>query len=225
MKPSAFLKYMQEIACLHSQLYGYGINDIEKNNIVWIIFCWNLNINYKPHWNEKIKIKTWLGKMDKLYCYRDFEVQNESGEVIAKAESQWIMFNIAQRKIEILNDSYQNKFPKVKREGYDNIIKKVRFDISKVDKGKCKKINYTVLKRDIDTNYHMNNTNYLDIASEKIADEIYSNLEKIEIHYKTECKYGDKIKFIYENKEDKILVYVVSQDESKVHTVIIFYMK
>ena len=64
----------------------------------------------------------------------------------------------------------------------------------------------------------MNNVIYLDLALEGLEDKVIDRISSIEIHYKTECKYGDKVTFMKDN-ENK--VYVLDENKEKLHTVVI----
>ena len=77
----AFLGFMEEIASLHSSTVGYGINEIEKNKVAWILIDWKLKVIDRPKYKEILNIKTWARDSTKLYSYRDFEVYNEKRRI------------------------------------------------------------------------------------------------------------------------------------------------
>ena len=219
MKLSAFLKYMQEVGALHSKSYGYGANNEPITHKAWIVLCWKIDILARPNWNEKIKVKTWLGKMDKIYYYRDFELYDSKGNIIAKAVSQWVMIDTQSKKIQKIDEKYLNEFVQVNVEGYDNTVKKIN---SKFESEKLKPLyECNIQKRDVDTNYHMNNIVYLDLAQEGLDDETCDNVEYIEIHYKTECKYNDKIMFMEEEVNDGKKIYILDENKENIHAVIL----
>ena len=67
MKLSTYLKFMQEIGALHSKVYGYCLDTEPITHKAWVVIAWNVDILDKPSWNEKIIVKTWIGKIDKIY--------------------------------------------------------------------------------------------------------------------------------------------------------------
>lgn len=215
MKLSTYLKFMQEIGALHSKVYGYCLDTEPITHKAWVVIAWNVDILDKPSWNEKIIVKTWIGKIDKIYFYRYFEMTNEKGEVVAKAKSQWIMIDTCTKKIQKITSELLSEFPKVHMDGYSDGISKVNL---KFDKEKLEKIyECSVQKRDVDTNNHMNNIIYLDLALEGLDDTFCDNIKNVEIHYKTECKLGEKIVFM-KNEENN--VYILDENEEKVHTLV-----
>jgi len=116
-------------------------------------------------------------------------------------------------------ESYAGEFPIVVREDYDNNIKKIN---SRIKTDNLTQIyEYTVEKRDVDKNNHMNNIVYLDLALEGIDDEFVDNISNIEIHYKTECKYNDNIVFANEVVDGENRVYILDENKEKLHTLVI----
>ena len=216
MRLSSYLNFMQEIGAFHSAEFGYGINDEPKTHKAWIVTAWDLKIFRRPKWNEKIFMRSWIGKIDKLYHYRDYEVLDSENNVIAKAVAQWVMVDTITKKIQIADKNMIEKFPVVTREDFDNVIPKVstKINIEELEKiYECK-----VQKRDVDTNNHMNNIIYLDLALEGLDDEYIDNVSEIQIYYKAECKYEDEIVFM-KDKDNK--VYILEKNKEKLHTVVV----
>lgn len=212
MKLSTYLKFMQEAGALHSKEYGYSLDTQDITHKAWVVIAWEFDILKRPRWNEKVNVKTWIGKTDKIYFYRYFEITDKENQVIAKAKSQWIMVDTHTKKIQKITNELLSEFTEVKVEGYDEIISKVNF---KIDKEKLTKIyEYVVQKRDVDTNSHMNNVIYLDLALEGLDDTFCNNVSNVGIHYKTECKLGNKVIFM---KDEKNTVYVLDENGEKVH--------
>jgi len=216
MRFSTYLNFMQEIGGLHSEEFGYSLKDEPITHKAWIVIAWKLEIYRRPAWNEKVLVRSFIGKIDKLYHYRDYEILDNTGTIIAKGVAQWVMVDTITKKIQIADAKLISEFPIVEDESFDNIIKKVNTRIN-VDEMK-EVFEYKIQKRDVDTNNHMNNIVYLDLALECLDDEYIDNISSIEIHYKTECKYGDKVTFMKDN-ENK--VYVLDGNKEKLHTVVI----
>jgi len=215
MRLSSYLNLMQEIGALHSAEFGYSLKDEPVTHKAWIVISWDLDIFRRPAWNEKIKVISWIGKIDKIYHYRDYEMVDSEGNIVAKGIAKWVMVDTVTKRIQKMDENYIKEFPVVERDGYNNNIDKIN---SKVDVNNLKTIyEYKVEKRDVDTNNHMNNIIYLDLALEGLGDEIIDNVSKIQIHYKTECKYNEEIVFM--QGEDG--VYVFDKNKEKLHTQVI----
>lgn len=216
MRYSSYLNLLQEVGGLHASMLGHGLSEEIKTKKAWIVIAWNLEVFKRPSWNEKIKVRTWIGKIDKIYHYRDYEILDESNEIVAKAVAKWVMLDGISKKIVKSDETYAGKFPIVIKEDYDNNIDKVN---SRINVDELTPIyEYKVQKRDGDKNNHMNNIVYLDLALEGLDEEFADSITNIEIHYKTECKCNDEIVFMKDN-ENK--VYVLDKNKEKLHTVVI----
>lgn len=219
MRYSSYLNVMQEIGGYHASELGHGLNEEIKTGKAWIVIAWKLEIFKRPSWNEKIKIRTWIGKIDKIYHYRDYEILDSNNDVVAKGVAKWVMLDIANKRIVKTSDSNAGEFPVMEIEGYDNDIKNIN---SKVNVDNLNDIyEYVVERRDVDKNNHMNNVIYLDLALEGLDEGFVNNISNIEIHYKTECKYGDKIMFANEVNDSENKIYILDESKEKLHSLVI----
>lgn len=219
MRFSSYLNVMQEIGGLHASLIGHGLNEEIQTGKAWIVISWKLEIFKRPSWNEKIKVRTWIGKIDKIYHYRDYEILDSNNEVVAKGVAKWVMLDIVTKRIVKSSESYAEEFPVAEIDGYDNDIKNIN---AKVNVDSLNQIyEYIVERRDVDKNNHMNNVVYLDLALEGLDEDFVNNISNIEIHYKTECKYDEKIVFANETIDQENKIYIVDENKEKLHTLVI----
>ena len=177
MRFSSYLNVMQEIGGLHASLIGHGLNEEIQTGKAWIVISWKLEIFKRPSWNEKIKVRTWIGKIDKIYHYRDYEILDSNNEVVAKGVAKWVMLDIVTKRIVKSSESYAEEFPVVEIDGYDNDIKNIN---AKVNVDSLNQIyEYIVERRDVDKNNHMNNVVYLDLALEGLDEDFVNNISNI----------------------------------------------
>lgn len=164
-------------------------------------------------------IKTWIRSENPLFFYRDFEILDESNNLVAKASSKWVLFDVNKKSI--------TKIPKETKEKYTYIDK---FVFQKKWNEKLKEpqdskfiMNYTVQRRDIDTNNHVNNLYYLDYAIEALSEEIYSKIKfsNVEIMYKHEAKLGDTLSlFLAKCENNEYVVTIKDEKCKKIHSIV-----
>ncbi len=204
----ALLAIMQDIACLHSASVGYGILEIEAKKRAWMLLDWKMEVIKRPKYNDDIKVETWSRKVERLYAYRDFQLKDKEGNIIAIGTSRWIFVDTERRRPVRLTadiaDLYESETDK-------NVFTEEMEDI------KCgdylfKKV-YCVQRRDIDINQHMNNLSYLDMAYEILPEDIYNTkvFNNIRIVYKKEILYGEKVECYYEEQNNKHIITAKSQ--------------
>ena len=215
----AILSYLEDIGGIHSNQAGYGIFEIEKTHLSWILLGWRLQVIRRPKYAEKIKIKTWSKGVVKLYTYREFEIYDEQGNLIVKASSKWVLLDIEKGKIVRIEPELMAKYdPEVNKE----VFGKEEFDKIKEPDQYQFETEYTVRRADIDVNNHMHNLNYIELANEALPEYVYRGalFNDVRITYKKEIKLGDTVKCKYAFREDKHVVVVKKQDESVLHAII-----
>lgn len=84
---------------------------------------------------------------------------------------------------------------------------------------------YTVQKRDIDTNHHVNNLIYLDLAYEVLPDDIFFNTDfkNVEIMYKHEAKLGETLNLFYAEINNSTFITIKNNESDKLHCIIKLY--
>ena len=216
----ALLKYLENIGADHSSKAGYGILDMERTKVSWILLDWKVRIIKREKYSKILKINTWSRGSKRIYSYRDFEVFDEKNNKIAIATSRWALINIDTGKIERISEDITEKYyPESKFVFEEEEIEKQK-EPEKFDSS----INYTVKRADIDINKHMHNLNYLDLAYEALPQEIYEKCEfnNIRITYKKEIKLGETVKcnYTFNENDNKHIVTITDKDNTKTHAII-----
>lgn len=215
------LRLMQEVAGIHSGLLGYGVNDIDRTELAWIILNWKLKVFFRPKTNTKLVVKTWTRCKNPLYSYRDFEIYDESNKLIAIATSKWILFNVNKKCISKITKDVEEKYINIDKHVFDeNFNEKL-----KEPENSDFMLDYTVQRRDIDTNHHVNNLCYLDYAYEALPIEIFKNydFQNVEIIYKNETKLGDTLSLYYScTNSDEHFITIKHKENSKIAAIVKF---
>lgn len=206
---------------MHSNEVGYGLNDIEKTGLTWILLNWKVRVLKRPIYGEKIFIKTWARNSEKFYTYRDFEVLDMNNNTLAIATTKWLLLDAKTMEIKKISEELISKYHPENTSVFEGEV-----EIGKiaVPKEYFSLLTYKVQRKDIDINNHMHNVYYLDLAYETLPDDIYYNYEfnNFEIMYKKEIKLGETVKCFYSNIEDIHYVIIKSEDEKTLHSVIKF---
>lgn len=215
---TALLSYLEDIACIHSDMVGYGLSDIEKSKKTWILLSWKVNVLKRPKFSDNLKIKTWSRLINKFYAYRDFEVYDTENNLIAIATSKWIFIDIENGKIIKISEEVANAYSQENKSVFEEK------DLEKLQEPESfiKKIDYKITKNMIDINCHLHNTYYMDLAKEVLPDEIsFSNeVNKFQIMYVHEIKLGEIVKVMYSKVDNFYYIVIKNQEENTVHAII-----
>lgn len=214
----ALLGMFEDVGALHSDSIGCGVANIEDTGLSWVILHWKVKVYRRPKYGEKIGINTWVAGMKKLYIYRQYEVLDEKGEVVAVANSQWVLTEMAKGVV---------KIPKWVTDGY-GIYERTVFDTYPMSKLKAPEdktpleTRFKVGCSRIDFNGHMNNLQFLDVAADAISLDKFKKIEKddFQIMYKKQSLYGENLRCKY-YPEEKIFA-IKDEDDKHLHAILEF---
>lgn len=215
----ALLAIMQDVSALHSASIGYGVLEIETKKRAWMLLDWKMKVIKRPKYNDEIKAETWSRKVERLYAYRDFQLKDKDGNIIAIGTSRWILVDTDRRRPVRLTadiaDLYESETDK---SVFPEEIKDIEYEEDYIFKKE-----YYIQRRDIDINEHMHNLSYLDMAYEILPNDIYKNkiFDNVRIVYKKEIVYGEKVECYYAHHDDKYIVTAKGKD--RINAVIELY--
>lgn len=190
---TSLMDYFGDVAMEQTQKTGLGLDYLLENNMAWVLYKWDIDIYRYPEYGEKITIRTIPNSFRKFYAYRRYEVYNESGDIIAKANSVWFLINIEKRRPMRIPESMYNAYGIDKTMDDELVIEKLKEPVRKdFEKEFC--IRYS----DIDTNKHVNNVKYVAWSLETVPLEVVVNntLVNVKVTYEKETTYGEEIKAI-----------------------------
>ena len=221
IKNISILKILENIGGYHSDIAGYGSNDIATNKLTWILLDWKLKVLNRPKYGQTLDVHTWARVGNRFFTYRDFEIYDENGTLCAIATSKWTLINIEEGKMERITEEVIEKYKTEEKEVFPG----EKLDKLQMPEEFLSSINYTVKRKDIDINKHMHNLNYLDLAYEALPEEVYNlrPFDNVRIMYKKEIKYGDTVECKYTREDDKYVVVISSQDNKQLHSIIELY--
>lgn len=223
---SGFISMFEEAGCVHSDIAGYGVNQMNSTNVSWVLLHWKVKIFKRPIYNETVNIKTWSRNSNKVVTYRDFEMYDKNGNLLAIATTKWTLVSTDSGSITKITPEIIDRYTP---EDSSNVFGEI--DIPKLKEpieleqnmgNISPNYTFTVQRRDIDMNRHMHNLYYLDYALEALPQEIYENLNcnEFEIMYKNGAKLGNNINCFYYEQDDSYYVIMKSAENNKLHAII-----
>ena len=215
------LSILEDVACSHSDIAGFGINDIEKTHLTWVLLSWKVKVFKRVKYGTTVNVRTWAKKAKRFSTTRDFEMLDKNGNVICIATTKWTLVDIKKETITVITDEIINKyFPEDRSMFSEN-------DIAKLIEPKeySSEYIYKTQRRDIDINKHMHNLNYLYLAYEALPEDVYNSPEcdNVEIMYKTSIRLGDTVKCMYSKIDDSHYVTIRSLDGKQLHAIVKLY--
>jgi len=181
------VNYFQDCSFFQSESINRGITYIEKEKKGWVLSSWQIVICERPMFMTDVKVSTWATKFKGLYGTRNYTLTSkEEKTCFAYANSIWVYMD------------FQHGHPlKVSEEearayGIDTPLEML-YEPRKIalpgDSFDAPKI--PVRKSQIDTNHHVNNSQYIAMALESIG--MSGFMGQIRVEYKKSAKFGDVI--------------------------------
>lgn len=217
------LHILQEAAAIASDEVGYGIKDIERTGVHWILSGWRVELVERPAWRAPLTVRTWPRAFDGFLSDRDFLVY--SGDtLVARATSKWFLVNVSTGRIARITPEVQSAY-------LDQMDGQSVFDTPIPSNGKspaeaAATFSSTVGRRDIDTNHHVNNIHYLDYAMEALPEEVFRRLPAtLEIVFRRQLLLDSPFRCLYSMTEDgKHQVEIQSGEELRpVHNAFVWF--
>lgn len=217
LKPTSLANYFQEIGGEHSNSVGFGLYDSPRIGLAWVLLGWSIKINRLPKWNDDVRVITWHKETDNgLFFYRDFEAY-VGEELIAVASSKWVACDIHTGSISKISETTVSDFQTETKTALECDFKKIK-EPENVDST----FKYTVLRHDLDTNNHMNNAKYINLAFEAIPESIYGKpVSYIEVMYRNSTTLGEEVVCRYSKvSETEHIVTIKDKSLEKLHAIV-----
>lgn len=185
--PVTILNFLEETAIAHSEALGLGVQTLLDKGLCWILNRWSLVMDSYPALNEHITIETWPSHFEKFYATRQFLIKDTGGNIIGRAVALWILLNFEKRRPARITEDIWSKYGFNPEEAISSPFSALDTDFESY----CS-VDFNVMRSDIDTNNHVNNSRYVDWALEAIPQEVFDSsiLHILEVEYKKELGYG-----------------------------------
>lgn len=205
LKPYSLLNFLQDIASKSAEELGFGYSFISKRNLAWFLIKYRMEFVDYPVNIMDLTLKTTPRGFNRLFAYRDFELFNNE-KLIGKVFSVWSIVDIESRTPMLVSNVFaENGLMKPYEKSEDDLS---FVKIKPISNPQFKK-EFQVRYNDLDVNQHANNGNYIVWAFEPLEFEFKANrkIKTLDVVFKKESKFGDKIISEVEFLDDKTTVH------------------
>lgn len=182
----ALVNYFQDCSTFHSEAVGLGMERLRQEKKAWMLSYWQIIVRRYPELGEKITTGTFATKFSGLFGNRNFYMQDAEGNQIACANSVWVFMDLVKGRpcrpepgqIEPYGTGEPLEMPYEDRK---IILPEIFSD----------RDSFPVRKYHIDTNEHVNNCQYIQMALEVLPRDL--QIRQVRVDYKKSAVYGDMI--------------------------------
>lgn len=204
---SSIINYFQDCTSENSELLGVGVAYLRAKNRAWVLNSWQVVVNRYPECSEEIEISTWATGFKGVFGPRNFCMKTKAGEVLAYANTLWVFVDTESGRPVRPDEediAFYNVEPPLEME---KVSRKINLpEIAEVVD------TFPVRKYHIDTNNHMNNSQYIQLAAEVLPEDF--QVTKLRAEYKKAAVYGDKIVLKVAREEERIVAELCDTEEN-----------
>lgn len=207
IKLPAIINYFQDCTTENSEQIGVGHDYLVGRERAWILNSWQVEIMRRPHVGESIEVGTWATGFKGVFGPRDFCMKTPEGEEIARAHSLWVYIDTESgRPVKPTEEEIA-----VYEVGDPILMEEVSRKI-KVPEGAVVVDTFSVHKYHIDTNRHVNNSKYIELACEALPEDF--EVKKLRVEYKKAAVLGDRMLLKRVIEEERIVAELCDEDRN-----------
>lgn len=181
---NALLNYFQDCSTFHSEDVGLGIGYMKEIGQAWVLSSWQIVVDRYPRLGERVKIVTLPYELKGFLGYRNFAMLDEEENYLAKANSLWSLLDMTTGKPVAVNEAMHKGYGIDEKLDMDYAPRKIT-----VPEGGQLLEPIVVKKHHLDTNHHVNNGQYVNIAMEYLPDDFL--IHQMRAEYKKQAFLDD----------------------------------
>lgn len=204
---ASIINLFQDTTSLHSESLHMGVDYLKKVKRAWFLNSWQIVIERYPEVYEDIEVSTWSTGIQGVFGPREFCIKTQDGEMLVYAHTLWVYMDLEKKMPTKPSEEERAAYgeePPLKMEYASRKIKLPK-EAEAVD-------TVLVRKYHIDTNRHMNNCQYVQLAAEILPDTFV--VRQVRVEYKKAAVYGDKIVMKKAEEEKRIVVELCDEAEA-----------
>ena len=183
---NGMINYFQDCSTFHSEELQVGVGKLEALQRVWVLSSWQIVIDRYPSLCERIRISTWPYQFQGFLGWRNFTMTDGDGRMLAWANSLWTFLDTQTGRPARVPEEIENAYELEERLDMNYASRKLP-----MPKGGETGDPFAVQKHHLDTNHHVNNGQYIQMAREYVPEDF--RICQMRAEYKKSALLGDMI--------------------------------
>lgn len=209
LKWSALVNYLQDCTTFHSEDLGLGVEYLSNKGQIWVLNYWQIDCIRMPKLGDNIIIGTIPYDIRGFIGMRNIFIKDAStNEMIIKANTVWSLLDANTKRPAKADENMLSGYKTGQRIDMEYTDRKI------VVEGEGKEMdNISVAKYMLDTNNHVNNEQYIELALQYIPGN--KTIYRLRTEYNKSAVLGDTlIPILYENKDKFAVIFNNAEDNS-----------
>ncbi len=201
------VNYFQDAATFQGEELGIGIQYLKSQKLAWILASWQIYTDHMPKLGEMITARTWAYDFKSFYGLRNLVLEDEDGKAAAWANSVWVLMNRESKRPAKVPDNLIEAYGTNEKLDMEYANRRVP-----VPEGGDKMDAFPIHKGHLDSNHHVNNGQYIQMAQDYLPSgfQIYET----RVEYREQAFLGDMIHPLVIKEENAITVSLQKEQGS-----------
>jgi acyl-ACP thioesterase len=183
--------WLQEIAGSHARALGWGIEQLQPQQLTWVLARLHLRLDRLPAWRDEVTVTTWPAGVDRLYAVREFRIEDARG-LVGVATTGWVLVHLGRRR----PVRPPPALAALGRGGPGRVLADPFDPLAPPHAGEHEQ-QFTVRFGDVDLNRHANNVRLIGWALETLPLEVLDlPLAELEVDFRSEARLGATVRAI-----------------------------
>ncbi|HEY5961284.1 MAG TPA: acyl-ACP thioesterase domain-containing protein [Polyangiaceae bacterium] len=206
------LGYLLHAAGGSADSLGFGIRELQKQGLTWVIGRIRIVLNECLAVGDSIIVETWPSGLQRSIAMRDFRIIRNGLEV-GRATSQWFVLDMETR-MPVRPHAW---FPERLRAQPEHLVTLSR-TVPKLLEPPELCVSFEVRKADIDINRHVTAASYVTWAMESIPETVWSEqrIESFDVHFLEECHLGSTVMAESQRADEVTLLHRIRRNDANV---------
>ena len=183
---NGMINYFQDCSTFHSEELQVGVGKLEALQRVWVLSSWQIVFDRYPSLCERIRISTWPYQFQGFLGWRNFTMTDGDGRMLAWANSLWTFLDTQTGRPARVPEEIENAYELEERLDMNYASRKLPMPM-----GGETGDPFAVQKHHLDTNHHVNNGQYIQMAREYVPEDF--RIRQMRAEYKKSALLGDMI--------------------------------
>lgn len=212
MTLQSLINYFQDCTTFHSEEVGLGMEELTIRQKAWILSAWQIHIRRYPKLGERIRVNTWPYEFKGFYGGRNFTMETAEGELLASANSLWVYMDLKTGRPCRVDEEEARAYPLEPRLEEEFGDRKIVIS----QEGEAREA-FTVKQHHLDTNHHVNNGQYVDMAMEYVPENF--EVHSLRVEYKMQAVLGDVLYPRVAKEEERYLI-ALNNEKGKPYVIV-----
>lgn len=180
------LNYFQDCSTFHSEAAGLGVKVLKEKNKFWVLSAWQVIVNRYPYLGEEIVTSTWPYGFRGFMGFRNFTMDTAEGERLAYANTFWTFIDGKNGLPCKLSVEYTEGYGLEEKLDMEYASRKIILPETFAGEEA-----FPVQKHHLDTNHHVNNCQYIQMAMDYLPVDF--KIRQMRAEYKQQARLHDTI--------------------------------